>query len=116
MDLYHVYCDLKPGVSDMAFAEAVGGWLGHLQTDGLIAGWRLTRAKLGFGARGMGDFHIIIEVRDLHQLEDAFQRTATRRGLDEVLHGCVNQMTTNTTFALYRDFPDAVRVVGEEKF
>ncbi len=116
MDIYHVFCDLKPGVGDLAFAEAVGGWLGHLKNDGLIASWRLTRAKLGFSAAGKGDFHIMIEVRDLHQLEDAFQRTAARAGLDEILHGCVNQLVTNASFALYRDFPDSFRVRGEEKF
>jgi hypothetical protein len=116
MDLYHVFCDLKPGVSDTQFADSVGAWLDHLRQDGLIETWRLTRAKLGFGARGLGDFHLMIEIRDLHQLEDGFQRAASRRGLDEILHGCVNQLVTNASFALYRDFPDAVRVRGEERF
>jgi len=44
MDIYHVYCDPKPGVSDMNFAAAVDRYLGHLRDQGLIAGWRTTRA------------------------------------------------------------------------
>ena len=61
MDLYHVYCDTRPGVSDMAFVAAVERYMGHLQGEGLIAGWRLTRAKLGFGLKGLGDWHLVIE-------------------------------------------------------
>ena len=40
MDLYHVFCDLKPGVSDTQFADSVGAWLDHLRQDGLIETWR----------------------------------------------------------------------------
>ena len=31
MDLYHIWCDLKPGVSDMEFSEHVGSYLGNLR-------------------------------------------------------------------------------------
>jgi len=30
MDVYHVFCDLKPGVGDLDFSEKVGKYLGHL--------------------------------------------------------------------------------------
>jgi hypothetical protein len=116
MDLYHVYCDLRPGVGDLVFADDVAAWLGHLRDQGLLAGWRLTRAKLGFGLKGMGDWHLIIEVRDLAQLEAAFQRVAARREPEEGLHVGVNSMVQNVTFALTRDFPDPVRAHGEERF
>ena len=78
MDIYHTWCDLKPEVSDMTFCEQLAGYMGHLETQGLIAGWRLTRRKLGLGAPGLGEFHIMIEVRDLAQLDAAFQRVASR--------------------------------------
>jgi hypothetical protein len=32
------------------------------------------------------------------------------------VHRALNSLVTNLTFALYRDFPDAVRHEGEEKF
>lgn len=47
MDLYHVWCDLKPGVDDLDFAARVAAYLDHLRAEGRIAGWRLTRRKLG---------------------------------------------------------------------
>jgi hypothetical protein len=116
MDIYHIHCDTKPGVSDMDFVAAIDRYLGHLRDQGLIAAWRTTRAKLGFGLKGMGDWHLMIEVRDLAQLDAAFGHVATRAGPVEGLHHGVNALVTNITFALTRDFPDAVRRQGEERF
>jgi hypothetical protein len=116
MDLYHVWCDLKPGVSDAAFSEKVAGYLGHLQQQDLIASWRLTRRKLGLGAPGLGEFHLMIEVRGLAQLDAAFQQVAGRREPTEGFHFGVNSLVQNAVFALYRDFPDPVRGYGEERF
>ncbi len=116
MDIYHVFCDLKPGVRDTAFVAALERWMGHLRQDGLIEGWRLTRAKLGFGLPGKGDWHLMIEVRDLAQLDAAFQRAAGRADPAESDHAGVNQLVTNASFALYRDFPDPFRQKGQEKF
>jgi len=116
MDIYHVWCDIKPGVSDLTFSENVAGYLGHLKAEGLIEGWRLTRAKLGFGARGLGEWHVMIETTDMKQLEDAFQRVASRRDPVESFHFAVNSLVQNPVFALYRDFPDTVRHRGEERF
>ena len=116
MDIYHIHCDLKPGVGDLTFVESLNRYLGHLRDQALIASWRITRAKLGFGLRGMGDWHIMLEVRDLAQLEAAFQSVASRRDPVEGLHFGVNSLVQNPVFALYRDFPDAVRHTGDERF
>jgi len=114
MNIYHVWCDLKPGVGDLTFSEKVAGYLGHLKEQGLIEGFRLTRRKLGLG--GPGEFHLMIETRDLAQLDAAFNRVAGRRDPVEGFHFGVNSLVTNATFALYRDFPDPVRHAGEERF
>lgn len=116
MDIYHGWCDLKPGVSDITFAESVAKYLGHLKAQGLIEGWRLTRRKLGLGIEGLGEFHLMIEVKDLRQLEDAFERVAGRREPVEGFHFGVNSLVENAQFALYRDFPDPFRHRGEERF
>lgn len=116
MDLYHIWCNLKPGMRDSEFSERIASYLGHLEQQGLIAHWRLTRRKLGLGLAELGEFHIMIEVRDLQQLDAAFARVAARREPVEGLHFAVNSMASDARFALYRDFPDAVRERGEEKF
>lgn len=116
MDLYNIWCDLKPGVSDLAFSEKVAFYLDHLREQGLIEGWRLTRRKLGLGHPALGEFHLMIEVRDLAQLESAFQQVASRQDPIEEFHHRVNSLVQNAVFALYRDFPDPVRQHGQERF
>jgi len=116
MDLYHIWCDLKPGLSDVAFVEHVDRYLGELVRAERIVGFRITRRKLGLGPRELGEFHIVIELRDLAQLDAAFQAVSARSEPIESLHAAVNQQASHVTFALYRDFPDAQRTRGEEKF
>ena len=116
MNIYHVWCELKPGVADMAFAAAVAGYLAPLQTAGKIESWRLTRCKLGLSPPEFGEWHIAIETRDLAQLDQAFLHVATRHGAVEAAHFGVNSLVRDAKFALYRDFPDPVRQTGEERF
>ena len=116
MDLYHVWCNLKDGASDTEFAERSHDYLGHLKADGLIAGYRITRRKLGLGPPRLPEFHIVIEVEGLDQLDRAFGRVAARTDPVEGLHHAVNSLATDAIFALYRDFPDTVREHGQEKF
>jgi len=116
MDIYQAWCDLKPGVSDTAFCEGVAKYMGHLEAEGLIEGWRLMRRKLGLGPSALGEFHLMIEVKNLEQLDRAFARAAARREPTEGFHFGVNSLVQNVTFALYRDFPDTFRHRGEEKF
>lgn len=116
MDIYHIWCDLKPGQSDVDFSDNLARYLGHLEAQDAIAGWRLTRRKLGLAPSELGEFHIMIEARDLAQLDAAFARVATRSEPVEALHFAVNSMAANARFALYRDFPDRLRQRGDEKF
>lgn len=116
MDLYHIWCDLKDGVSDRAFAEAVDAYLGDLQARGLIARYRLARRKLGLGLPELGEFHIVVETEGLAQLDEAFQAVSARDEPIEGRHFGVNSLVRNARFALYRDFPDPHRKRGEERF
>jgi hypothetical protein len=116
MNIYHIWCDLKPGVGDFNFQQNVAAYLGHLKDQGLIESWRLMRRKLGLGPATHGEFHLMIEVRDLAQLDAAFGLVASRREPVEGFHFGVNSLVHNAVFALYRDFPDPERHHGEERF
>ena len=100
----------------MEFCESVDRYLGQLREAGRIAEYRLTRRKLGLGPSEMGEFHIVIETRDLAQLDMAFQDVSSRTGVVEELHYAVNRVARDVKFALYRDFPDPQRERGGEKF
>ena len=116
MDLYNIWCDLKPGVGDLHFAGKLSDYMGHLKAQGLIENWRLTRRKLGLAPAALGEFHIVIETINLAQLDRAFNRVASRQEPVESVHHGVNSLVCNAIFGLYRDFPDTVRQHGEEKF
>ena len=116
MDIYHIWCDLKDGVGDKVFVDAATAYLEQLQSEGYMAAWRITRRKLGLGPPELGEFHLILEFEGLARLDEAFGAVSTRAGPVEHFHHGVNSLVRNLKFALYRDFPDADRVFGEEKF
>jgi hypothetical protein len=114
MDVYEISVDLRPGVGDLEFVAALDRYLGALTTAGRIESWRLLRRKLGLGAGA--EFKVLIETRDLAQLDAAFTAVAARDEPIEGEHHGVNSLVTNFRAALYRDFPDPHRVRGQERF
>ena len=116
MDVYQISCDLKPGVRDNQFVAALDAYLGKLKSDRRIEGWRLLRRKLGLGMPALGEFQILIETRDLAQLDQAFTAASTRNEPIEGAHHGVNALVQNFQAALYRDYPDPHRQHGEERF
>jgi hypothetical protein len=116
MDVYHIWFNLKDGVGDLEFADAARAYLDHLREQELIAGYRLTRRKLGLGHPNLPEWHIAIDFADLSQLDRAFGRVAARALPVESLHHAVNAKARDVFFALHRDFPDEIRVRGQEQF
>lgn len=116
MDVYHVWFNLKPGVGDLDFAGHVRAYLGHLREEKRIAGFRITRRKLGLGPPQLPEWHVTIEFENLAQMDQAFERVASRTDPVESFHHAVNAKVQDLFFALYRDFPDPVRIAGQEKF
>jgi len=49
MDIYHAWCDLKPGVSDITFSEQVAAYTGHLK----VAGRRASTEGFHFGVNAL---------------------------------------------------------------
>jgi len=116
MDVYQIWCNLKPGVADVEFVERVGTYLDRLKVDGRLESYRVLRAKLGLKPSNLREFLITLEFRDMTQLDAAFAKVATRSEPIEGLHHAVNSQVQDVFFALYRDFPDPDRVRGEERF
>lgn len=109
MNYYHAWVDLKESHKDLEFCSNVNAYLGYLKQHGLIEGHSISRRKFGFGPNELGEFHIVMFVRDLAQLEAAFGIVATRTGEIEDLHRKVYSSVVNLKSALYRDFPDPQR-------
>ena len=116
MYIYHIWASLKPGVKDLEFVDAVEKYLDSLQADGKLETYRIMRRALGLGLETLLDFHIMLEFNDMQQLEQSFGTVAARQDPVESLHFAVNSKVSGFKAALYRDFPDAVRQTGQEKF
>lgn len=116
MNVYHVWCNLKDGVKDTDFSDRAEAYFAHLRAQGLIAGYRITRRQLGLGPKDLPEFHLMVEFEDLAQVDRVLGHVAARAEPVESFHHGVNSLVRDTIFALYRDFPDAVRVRGQEKF
>lgn len=114
MDVYEIQVDLRPGVRDTELVGALDAYLGAMVADGRIESWRLLRRKLGFGAGG--EFKVLIETRDLAQLDEAFRSASSRTEPVESAHHGVNSLVVGFQAALYRDFPDPHRQTGAERF
>ena len=114
MDIYELSVDLRSGVRDTDFVAALDSYLGLLQREGKIESWRLLRRKLGLGSGS--EFKVLVETRDLAQLDAAFAAVSTREDPIESAHHGVNSLVTNFQAALYRDFPDRNRIAGQERF
>ena len=78
MDLYHIWFNLKDGVSDTEFAESAATYLEHLKARGALAGFRITRRKLGLGPPQLPQWHIMLDFENMAQMDSAFERVAAR--------------------------------------
>ena len=116
MDVYHIWFNLKDEVRDVEFTDAVQTYLGYLKEAGSIASYRITRRKLGLAPPNLPEWNITIDFQDMAQMEKAFGRVSSRAHPVEGFHQAVNSKVKDLFFALYRDFPDAGRVRGQEKF
>ena len=114
MNYYEAWFNLVDTHKDLEFAGVLDDYLGHLAREGLIAGYRLTRRKLGFGPAELGEFHVTISVQSLAQLDEAFGVVARRSGELERLHARVYSAIIDVRFALYRDFPDPQRIASAD--
>jgi hypothetical protein len=114
VNVYEISVDLRPGVRDVELVSALSAYLDPLRDDGKIESWRLLRCKLGLGAGA--EFKILIETKNLAQLDEAFTLVSTRDDPTGSRHHAVNSLVTNFGAALYRDFPDPHRSFGQEQF
>lgn len=107
MDIYHVWCDKKGDISDLAWVTNMQSFLNHLVQEGKMVSYRITRCKMGFRSMDIPEWHIMMEFTDMAQLERAFQRVAPLEGELETKHQSFNQFADNLQHAYYRDWPDA---------
>jgi hypothetical protein len=108
MDIYHIWANKEGDISDSAWVNNMKAFLEHLKDESKIDTYRITRCKLGFRSiQDLPEWHIMIETKDMQQLESAFARVAPLEGELEDKHRSFNQFVADDIqHALYRDWPD----------
>jgi len=108
MDIYHIWANKDGDITDLEFVNGMRGFLQHLQDEGKMESFRITRCKMGFRSiADMPEWHIMMEFKDMGQMDDAFRRVAPLAGELETKHRSFNQFVAgDIQHALFRDFPD----------
>jgi len=108
MDIYHIWADKEGDISDIDWVNNMKKFLDHLVKEGKMVSYRVTRCKMGFRSiQDLPEWHIMMEFKDMHQMDLAFNRVAKREGLLEEKHHSFNTFVSgNIQHALFRDWPD----------
>ena len=107
-DLYTIWANKEGHISDIDFVNNMKGFLQHLVDEGKMISFRITRCKMGFrSVADMPEWFIIMEFRDMAQIDEAFRRVAPLKGELEDKHRSFNQFVSgDIQHALWRDYPD----------
>ena len=108
MDIYHIWANKKGDIADKTWVSNMKSFLNHLIAEDKLVNYRITRCKMGFRSiADLPEWHIMMEFRDMAQMDAAFKRVAPLEGELEQKHQSFNQFVTDDIqHALYRDWPD----------
>lgn len=107
-DLYTIWADKEGDISDLDWVNGMKSFFDHLVAEGKMMTYRITRCKMGFRSiQDLPEWMIIMEFRDMAQMDEAFHKVAPLEGELERKHRSFNQFVAgNIQHALFRDWPD----------
>ena len=107
-DLYTIWADKEGNITDLEWVTNMRSFFDHLVSERKMETYRITRCKMGFRSiPDMPESMIIMEFRDMAQMDLAFRRVAPLEGELEDKHRSFNQFVAgNIQHALFRDWPD----------
>ena len=110
MDIYNIWADKKGDIDDQQWIDNMTAFLQQLVDEGKMEHFRIMRMKLGFRSMDIPEWHIMMEFKDMTQLDSAHNRVAPLKGELEDKHKSFNQFVDVETIqhALYRDYPDDI--------
>jgi hypothetical protein len=107
-DIYTIWANKAGDISDLDWVNGMKSFFDHLISEDRMITYRITRCKMGFRSiPDLPEFMILMEFRDLAQMDLAFKRVAPLEGELETKHKSFNQFVAgDIQHALFRDFPD----------
>lgn len=113
MDVYHIFADHNEDVDAHEFATKMRVFLDNMVAMDKMESYRLTRMKLGFRSMDLPEFHIMMDFKNMQQLDDAMTAVLRNENSIEDSHVAFNQLVDVETIQhfLYRDYPDQLEDV-----
>ena len=110
MDVYNIWADKKGNIDDQQLIDNMNAFLQQLVDEGIMEKFRVMRMKLGFRSMDIPEWHIMMEFKNMEQLDKAHTRVAPLKGELEEKHMSFNRFVDTATIqhALYRDYPDEI--------
>ena len=76
MNVYTIYAELAEGVKPKEFVERITEYFATLPT---LQNFRITRMKLGFRSKDLGEWRIDMEFKTMQDLDDAMNHVLYKK-------------------------------------
>ena len=105
MNVYTIYAELAEGVKANEFVEQITEYFATLPT---LYNYRITRMKLGFRSKDLGEWRIDMEFKTMQDLDDAMNHVLNKKDTMNTHIGFSKLVDADSLdHFLYRDYPDA---------
>ena len=106
MNVYTIYAELAQGVKSDEFVERITEYFATLPT---LHTFRITKMKLGFRSKDLGEWRIDMEFKTMQDLDDAMDAVLYKKDSIQTHIGFSKLVDADSLdHFLYRDYPDEI--------
>jgi hypothetical protein len=106
MNVYTIYAELTEGVKPKEFVERITEYFATLPT---LHSFRITRMKLGFRSKDLGEWRIDMDFKTMQDLDDAMSHVLHKKDTMHTHIGFSKLVDADSLdHFLYRDWPDEI--------
>lgn len=106
MNIYTIYTELAEGVKPKEFVERITEYFATLAT---LQDYRITRMKLGFRSKDLGEWRIDMEFNTMQDLDDAMDNVLNKKDTKHT-HAVFAKLVDPDSLDhfLYRDYTNEI--------
>jgi hypothetical protein len=106
MNVYTIYAELAQGVKPKEFVDRITEYFATLPT---LHKYRITRMKLGFRSKDLGEWRIDMDFKTMQDLDDAMNHVLNKKDTMNTHIGFSKLVDADSLdHFLYRDYPDEI--------
>ena len=106
MNVYTIYAELAEGVKGDDFVNRMKEYFATLPT---LHSFRITRMKLGFRSKDLGEWRIDMEFKTMQDLDDAMNHVLNKKDSIQTHIGFSKLVDPDSLdHFLYRDYPNEI--------